>query len=168
MTFSLLVILGFFENLKLQNNPIYCMRDDCCAMHLVSIQGVSGMDYWYQRSEKGDVELFCSGSYFSQMRNLQDELGHKKLLYWHNLTYPKFRPDPGLFSHEKRKKDIIKSCVWKHGFSKIENFHKADVRNFRNDGLLCNLHWFYLWVLFMIGESIFLHVQSEISEKFFF
>ena len=84
------------------------------------------------------------------------------------VTQPTLKLGPTLetfFFNEKRKKDIIKLCDWKHCSSKIENLNKKEVRNFQNNDLLCNYIDFYLWVLFMIGESIFLHVQTEISDK---
>ena len=87
-----------------------------------------------------------------------------------NVAQPSLKLGPTqdlfIFFHEKKgKKDMIKSCDWKQYSSKIEKLHKTEIKTFEMM-VYCVIYIdLYLWVLFVIGESIFLHVQTDLRKK---
>ena len=76
------------------------------------------------------------------------------MLFWRNPTYPKIRPDPRFFFFHKKKEN-------RH--NKVVRLEAVLLKTFKMMVYYVIYIDFYLWVLFMIGESIFLHVQTEIS-----
>ena len=87
-----------------------------------------------------------------------------KLLHWRNPTYPKLFPTLDFFFSMKKKKRHNKIVPLEAVILiKLRTFIKKEVRNFRMM-VYCVIYIdLYLWILFMIGEPIFLHAHTEIS-----